>query len=186
MQQISHVQLLDLPDELLLQIFGYLAPPRLTAKSAQTHLALGLNRRLLGIARDSLFASASLRVDMTMSDFFGYLEMIQGFSQLVDQGLELRCRWGFISGSMIGHRLRHLKVCIRVSRCAHDELMSHVSNAVKGFRQLAGLDVKIHNMDLPSADFADLLSDLQSSLRSTLPRATTLRVRGVRKGGMIE
>ncbi|CAK1357325.1 unnamed protein product [Cercospora beticola] len=186
MQQISHLQLLDLPDELLLQIFGYLAPPRLTAKSAQTHLALGLNRRLLGIARDSLFTSACLRVEMTMSDFFGYLETIQGFSHLVDQGLELRCRWDFIRDSMIGHRLRYLNICIRVSRYAHDELLSHVSNAIKAFRLFAVLDVKVHDMDLPSADFADLLSDLRSSLCNNLSHATTLRVRGVRRSGMIE
>lgn len=185
MQRTPHIQLLDLPDELLLHIFGYLAPPRLTAKSAQAHLALGLNTRLLGIARDSLFATACLRIEMTLSDFFGYLETIQGFSRLVDQGLELRCRWAFIRDSMVGHRLRYLKVCIRVSRYAHGELKSHVSNAVKGFRQLAGLDVKVHNMDLPSADFADLLSDVRSSLRNTLPHATILRVRGVRRGGMI-
>ncbi|KAM3425546.1 hypothetical protein BST61_g7493 [Cercospora zeina] len=154
--------------------------------SAQTHLAWGLNNRLLGIARDSLFATAYLRVEITLSDFFGYLEAIHGFEHLIDPGLGLRCRWALIRDSAIGHRLRHMKVRIRVSRYAPDELVPHICHAAKAFRQLAALDVKVHNMDLASAGFTELLRELQSSLHNTLPQATILRVRGVRRSGIIE
>ncbi|KAF2215616.1 hypothetical protein CERZMDRAFT_94021 [Cercospora zeae-maydis SCOH1-5] len=123
---------------------------------------------------------------MTLSDFFGYVEAIHGFQHLIDQGLGLRCRWALIRDCAIGHRLRYMKVCIRVSRCAPDELVPHVSDAVEKFQQLAKLDVKVHNMDLPSAGFTDLLRDLQSSLHNTLPQATIMRVRGVRRSGIVE
>jgi hypothetical protein len=171
------VGLLDLPNELLLKIYGYNAPRRpdlcisstnqVTNKMVQ-HLKLGANRQLLAVAKQSLLAKITPILNVTMgvgddiSRTRGCLSHCNAFCNPV-VGARFRHDLDLtkLHSSALGRALQHLDVNIMVSdimalrgNARPDEAQAlsraadYIVMTVSGLRGLTTLFVKIQQRSI--------------------------------------